>query len=127
MLYFLYGTLKRNHRLHFIVEESEFLGEFETTDSSFDMRDFSYGSFPIVYRKELDGFKIKGEIYRLKEDVEETVYRLEIGAGYKPLEIKTNPSLTEKCTIFIYTKEPQMAISNNFISIKDNTKEWSNF
>ena len=62
MIYFLYGTLKKDHRLHFIVEQSDFLGEVETVDNSFDIKDFSYGAFPIVYRKEKEGFKINDAV-----------------------------------------------------------------
>ena len=99
MIYFLYGTLKKDHRLHFIVEQSDFLGEVETVDNSFDIKDFSYGAFPIVYRKEKEGFKIKGEAYRLNKDAEETVHRLEIGAGYGNLTTKIIiPYITEKKT-----------------------------
>ena len=126
MIYFLYGTLKKDHRLHFIVEQSDFLGEVETVDNSFDIKDFSYGAFPIVYRKEKEGFKIKGEAYRLNKDAEETVHRLEIGAGYVPSEIKVDLDLIEKCVIFLYPKEPTMNVSNDFISMKNNVKEWTN-
>ena len=51
---------------------------------------------------------------------------LEIGAGYKPAEIKIDKEVTEKCIMFVYPKEPTMAISDSFISTRDNTKEWLN-
>ena len=51
---------------------------------------------------------------------------LEIGAGYKPAEIKIDKDVSEKCIMFVYPKEPTMAISDSFISTRDNTKEWLN-
>jgi gamma-glutamylcyclotransferase (GGCT)/AIG2-like uncharacterized protein YtfP len=108
MIYFVYGT-----------------GECETLHSNFDIKDFSQGCFPIVYRRE-PGYKIKGEAYKLKGDVERSVHLLEIGAGYKPAEIKIDKEVTEKCIMFVYPKEPTMAISDSFISTRDNTKEWLN-
>ena len=108
MIYFVYGTLKKNHRLNWILEESE-----------------SHGCFPIVYRRE-PGYKIKGEAYKLRGDVERSVHLLEIGAGYKPAEIKINKEVSEKCIMFVYPEEPTIAISDSFISTRDNIKEWLN-
>ena len=125
MIYFVYGTLKKNHRLNWILEESEFIGECETLHSNFDIKDFSHGCFPIVYRRE-PGYKIKGEAYKLRGDVERSVHLLEIGAGYKPAEIKINKEVSEKCIMFVYPEDPTIAISDSFISTRDNTKEWLN-
>ncbi|BCV02006.1 MAG: hypothetical protein CM15mV48_540 [uncultured marine virus] len=42
---FCIRTLKKNHRLNWILEESEFIGECETLHSNFDIKDFSHGCF----------------------------------------------------------------------------------
>ena len=46
MIYFVYGTLKKNHRLNWILEESEFIGECETLHSNFDIKDFPEAILP---------------------------------------------------------------------------------
>ena len=69
----------------------------------------------LLYIKE-PGYKIKGEAYKLKGDVERSVHLLEIGAGYKPAEIKINKEVSEKCIMFVYPDKPTMAISDSFIS-----------
>ena len=67
----------------------------------------------------------KIDINFITED-ERSVHLLEIGAGYKPAEIKINKEVSEKCIMFVYPEEPTIAISDSFISTRDNIKEWLN-
>ena len=52
MIYFVYGTLKENHRLNWI-QKSRVYGECETLHSDFDIKDFLMVAFHF-YGENLD-------------------------------------------------------------------------
>tara|TARA_R110000744_G_scaffold194813_2_gene313760 strand:+ start:762 stop:1151 length:390 start_codon:yes stop_codon:yes gene_type:complete len=118
---FVYGTLKKGHRLSGILDGQKFKGEYKTAPD-FDILDYADGSFPIVIPKE-NGYSIKGELYEVNEDVADFTDKLEIGAGYTPVQVKLIPDDIES-TIYVYTEEPDINLSDNYIVIKDNIKEW---
>jgi gamma-glutamylcyclotransferase (GGCT)/AIG2-like uncharacterized protein YtfP len=64
---FVYGTLKKGHRLSGILDGQKYRGEYNTAPD-FDIRDYANGSFPIVIPKE-NGYSIKGELYEVDEEV----------------------------------------------------------
>ena len=86
---FVYGTLKRGHRLHGILEGQKYLGEHMTAPN-FDILDYGDGIFPIVVQKK-KGFKIKGEVYEVNSAIFQLTDSIEIGAGYKPVTIHLIP------------------------------------
>ena len=70
---FVYGTLKKGHRLNFLLQKGMFMGKYETVDSDFRMENY-FDAFPVVYR-DPEGKKIKGR-YKCK-----TCTRPHIGFG----------------------------------------------
>jgi len=80
---FVYGTLKRGHRLNGILDGQKYKGEYHISPP-----------LPIWER-----------------------------AGYVPVQIKLMPGDIES-TIYIYTDETDMNLSDNYIIIEDNIKEW---
>lgn len=65
---FVYGTLKRNHvRDLSQIDEVEFLGDAKTIDSNFLMLD--QGQYPAVIMSKKNGKKIKGEVFKVSDDV----------------------------------------------------------
>ena len=118
---FVYGTLKRGHRLHGILEGQKYLGEFITAPE-FDILDYGDGIFPIVVQKK-NGFKIKGEVYEVDSVTFQLTDSIEIGAGYKPITIFLMPDNTQ-AIIYVYTDKINLEMSDNFIIVKDNMKEW---
>ncbi len=60
-LIFVYGTLRRNERHHHLLENSEYLGLYETDP---DYQLFNLGSYPGVTE---GNCKVTGEIYRIDD------------------------------------------------------------
>ena len=121
---FVYGTLKKDLRLHGLVENHKFLGEFMTAPK-YDVLDYANGIFPIVFRKD-NGFKIKGELYSVHPAQYEYIFLMERGAGYVPEPVSLEPNGVQ-ATMFIYQGEPNDEwLSDENVSIKDNIKEWRN-
>ena len=118
---FVYGTLKKGHRLHGILEGQKYLGEFITAPE-FDILDYGDGIFPIVVQKK-NGFKIKGEVYEVDYATFQLTDSIEIGAGYKPITIFLMPDNIQ-AIIYVYTDKINLEMSDNFIIVKDNMKEW---
>ena len=118
---FVYGTLKRGHRLNGILDGQKYKGEYHTAPN-FDILDSGNGIFPDVVPKE-NGYSIKGELYEVDEGVFQITNSIEIGAGYEPVQVKLVPDDIE-ATIYVYTDEPDINLSDDFIIVTDNTKEW---
>jgi gamma-glutamylaminecyclotransferase len=60
---FLYGTLKRGHRLHYAMEAQRFVSEAHTEPR---YRLISLGTYPGMVES-VDGFSIEGEIWEVDE------------------------------------------------------------
>ncbi len=81
-LVFVYGSLKRNFGNHRFLVDSEFLGEFVTSDCKYLMQ--SFGPFPGVafissFNEEIT--KISGELYRVNQKTLDDLDDLE-GNGF---------------------------------------------
>jgi gamma-glutamylcyclotransferase (GGCT)/AIG2-like uncharacterized protein YtfP len=72
---FVYGTLKRNERLHErnerlhdLLRSQEFIDTATTVDANFNMGDLG-NAYPIVFRSNEDEntfkYKIRGEVFKL--------------------------------------------------------------
>ena len=121
---FVYGTLKKDLRLHGLIKEHEYLGEYVTAPK-YDILDYAHGIFPIVFRKD-DGFKIRGELYSVSPAQYEYIYLMDRVAGYMREPVSLEPS-DMKATMFIYKDEPKDEwLSDENVSIDDNIKEWRN-
>ena len=122
---FVYGTLKKGGRLHSVLgSSSEFLGVFRTIENKFDMYD--YGC-PVMVLED-DGFKIKGELYKVTPECMARVTAVECGAGYVPfiveLEQDEDTEVT-KAIAFIYPTPYATTSESNRVKEKGGVKEWN--
>ena len=122
---FVYGTLKKGGRLHSVLgNSSEFLGVFKTIESKFDMYDYSC---PVMVLED-DGFKIKGELYKVTPECMARVTAVECGAGYVPfiveLEQDEDTEVT-KAIAFVYPTPYATTSESNRVKEKGGVKEWN--
>jgi len=137
---FVYGTLKKGGTLHNVLgNSSEFLGVFKTVEDKFDMHD--YGC-PIMMLED-NGFKIKGELYKVTPDCMARVTAVECGAGYVPfivdviqyedkkeinvvkeIQNKLNP-IGVKAIAFIYPTPYATTNVSDRVEEKGGVKEWN--
>ena len=132
---FVYGTLKKGGRLHSVLgNSSEFLGVFRTVEDKFDMYD--YGC-PIMILKD-DGFKIKGELYKVTPECMARVTAVECGAGYVPfiVDVKADESVGDfmveeeyphplKAIAFIHPTPYATTTVSDYVMEKGRVKEWN--
>ena len=124
---FVYGTLKKGGRLHNVLgNSSEFLGVFKTVEDKFDMHD--YGC-PVMIFKD-DGFKIKGELYKVTPECMERVTAVECGAGYVPFIVDVNEKNYPegeplKAIAFIYPTPYTITGVSDRVEEKGGVKEWN--
>ena len=76
----VYGTLRKDGRLHELLNDQEFL--YGAKLKGYDM--YSNGSYPAIIEGE--GI-ITVEVYNVSEDVKNNIDWVEVGAGYKLVEI----------------------------------------
>ena len=89
---FVYGTLKRGHRLNSILGGgSTLIYPAVTVLNDFDL--FNYqNEFPIMtMTQDTEGYKILGELYSVTTSVMERVNAVESGSGYIPYIIDVKP------------------------------------
>lgn len=144
---FVYGTLKQGHWNHYLLEESDYLGEAESVVPNFDITLSSPGGgFPIAWRfKEPNDFTghIRGEVYACDARVMANLDSLE-GNGYmyqrqqvhfwlrdQTIEGKSGPvSPSLKCWIYIGVKDYWKDVpQNNNVPLKkinmtNGTSKW---
>jgi len=123
---FVYGTLKKGHRLNFLLQKGMFMGKYETVDSDFRMENY-FDAFPVVYR-DPEGKKIKGELYEIPTAVYEQVLAMEKGAGYDIIMIQIqemDDKSTEQAIMFIYPSTQSISPGKQPL-VKDEgcTMEW---
>ena len=83
---FTYGTLKKGGRLEGMVGDADYLGEYFTLHSVFDMIDYK-NAFPIVFRKYKEGKSIKGHLYEVDLSGMDIINRMETNAEYTPMVV----------------------------------------
>ena len=71
---FVYGTLKKDHYNHDLLEGSELIGTAESL-AKFNM--INLGGFPAVLYNSDEGYKISGEIYKISDRILERLDILE--------------------------------------------------
>jgi gamma-glutamylcyclotransferase (GGCT)/AIG2-like uncharacterized protein YtfP len=98
---FVYGTLKRNQRLAWVMDKSEFLGPAMTLRRDFDM--LSCGHFPAVVP---GTFRILGEVYRVNE---KTLKQLDFIERVPQFYQRRKVPLVEFEPSFIYIATPDLA------------------
>ena len=82
---FTYGTLKKGGRLDELTKRSEYMGEYYTIHSVFQMRDYA-NAFPIVFFDygQAEGKSIKGHLYECDVRAVECINQMETNANYTP-------------------------------------------
>ena len=98
MRVFVYGSLKRGKKLHYVLKRAKFLGEAITCDK-YPMIISKSGWYPYLIEKKGFGKKIKGEVYeispkllRMLDKIEEVpfyYYRKQIPVCFNGKTIKT--------------------------------------
>lgn len=81
MIIAVYGTLRKGKPLHGYLRDSKFLGEdwIEGYDLYVDV---------LPYAVKGKG-RLKVEVYEVDEETFERINRMEVNAGYKPVEVNT--------------------------------------
>ena len=75
MIVFVYGSLKRDKKLHYFLKNAKFLGE-AITCSPYPLFLSKSKWYPYLLDKN-DGFKIKGEVYKIDYSTLKKLDRLE--------------------------------------------------
>ena len=126
---FVYGTLKKGGTLHRVLgNSSEFLGVVKTVEDKFDMHD--YGCPIMVPIMEDNGFKIKGELYKVTPECMARVTAVECGAGYVPFIVEVNEENypegeSSKAIAFIHPTPYTTTDVSDRVEEKDGVKEWN--
>ncbi|WP_456479048.1 gamma-glutamylcyclotransferase family protein [Nautilia sp.] len=76
MRLFVYGSLKRNKRLHYYLKNASFLGYAETL-KKYPLVISENGWYPYLLEKSGCGFYIKGELYEINYNLLKKLDRLE--------------------------------------------------
>jgi gamma-glutamylcyclotransferase (GGCT)/AIG2-like uncharacterized protein YtfP len=131
---FVYGTLKRNERLHDLLRSQEFIDTATTVDANFNMGDLG-NAYPIVFRSNEDEntfkYKIRGEVFKLTSPgVYHYIDRMEKGAAYKMVDTLVRLSNNKQMIVKMYVMDdlpynPSYLTKDN-IKSKKNILEWSN-
>ena len=134
-LMFVYGTLKKGERLHGLLQKQKRIGTAITIDSNFTIKDF-LNSYPITFRhfdKKVCRYKVKGELYEIKDDfVYDSVRAMELNAGYELVNtiVQTEDGKEHVAEMFLVEDTPAKAGSSSILTNKrivtvDNVKEWT--
>lgn len=104
---FVYGTLKRGHRLNSVLGGgSTLIHPAVTVLNDFDLHGYGL-AFPIMsFTEDSQGYKIIGELYTVTPSVMDRVNAIETNAGYVPFIIDVKPfdnsGSVEQAIVFIY-------------------------
>lgn len=134
-LVFVYGTLKKGERLHGLMSKQKRLGKAITVDSNYTIKDFLH-SYPITFRhydNKICKYKIKGELYHVKDDLlYESVTSMELNAGYTLVHtlVELEDGTEHVAEMFLVEDTPAKVASKEVLSdfrvtTTKNVKEWS--
>ena len=105
---FVYGTLKRGHRLNSVLGGgSTLVYPAITLLNNYDLQGYA-DAFPIMtLTEEGEGYRILGELYSVMPSVMDRVNSIEGGAGYIPYIVDVRPmdsneKRVEQAITFIY-------------------------
>ena len=108
MLIFVYGSLKKNRKLHFYLKNAKFLGKAITCDK-YPMIISKSGWYPYLIHKKGIGYKIKGEVYKIDPKTLKILDRVEEAPFYyfrKKIPICLNRK-TIKAWVYFVKKPPK--------------------
>ena len=106
MKIFVYGSLKRNKKLHFYLKNAEFLG-YAKTSFKYPLILSKSGWYPYLIDKKGVGQKIKGEVYDISFKLLKMLDRVEeVPFYYKRIKIcvKLNKKTIKAYTYFAVKK-----------------------
>jgi gamma-glutamylcyclotransferase (GGCT)/AIG2-like uncharacterized protein YtfP len=112
---FMYGSLKRGFFNHGRMGPQKFVGP--ATAKGFTL--VSLGPYPGAVRAR--GRRVFGEVYDLTSRQYEDIERMERGAGYEPVRIRTRHGLV---TIFVFTRERKLIGSRWTLKHQNNGRRW---
>lgn len=112
---FVYGTLKKGHRLSTLLDKSKFIKKYKT-EVPFIMTSIS-DAYPMIFENYEHGKSIKGELYEITDKQLEVVDAVELGAGYYRKRIEDDINIYVSPTLI------GMRESEHIIKTK-NTFEW---
>jgi len=83
---FVYGTLKKKHRLNSLLVNEVFIGDYVTKDSCYGMSSY-LDSFPMVYHSDTHNHQIVGELYEVTTLNYDQILAMEYNAGFIPIQV----------------------------------------
>ena len=83
---FVYGTLKKKHRLNSLLVDEVFVGDYITKNSSYGMSSY-LDSFPMVYHSDTHNNQIVGELYEVTTLNYDQILAMEYNAGFIPIQV----------------------------------------
>jgi len=132
---FVYGTLKKKHRLNSLLVDEVFVGDYITKNSSYGMSSY-LDSFPMVYYSDTHSSQIIGELYELTTLNYEQILAMEYNAGFIPIQVDIQDvdNLTdERALMFLIPNTNGVDKDMNYyqkqnskIKMEDNKMEWVN-
>jgi len=132
---FVYGTLKKKHRLNSLLVDEVFVGDYITKNSSYGMSSY-LDSFPMVYYSDTHSSQIIGELYELTTLNYEQILAMEYNAGFIPIQVDIQEidNLTdERALMFLIPNTNGVDKDMNYyqkqnskIKMEDNKMEWIN-
>ena len=108
MRVFVYGSLKRDKKLHFYLKDAKFLGK-ATTCKKYPMIISKSGWYPYLIEKEGVGYKVKGEVYEISPKLLKILDKVEEAPFYyyrKQIPICLNGKTT-KAWVYFVRKPPK--------------------
>jgi len=113
---FVYGTLKRGHRLHALLKDATFVKKY-VTEKPFIMTSIA-DSYPMICENHEHGKPVKGEVYEVSKETLLVLDEVELNAGYHRHKYEDD--------IYIYvTYSPHMGMKESeYIKDDGNTYEW---
>jgi len=108
MIVFVYGSLKKNKKLHHYLKTAKFLGDGVTCDK-YPMIISKSGWYPYLIEKKGIGYKIKGEVYKISPKLLKILDKVEEAPFYyyrKQISICLNRK-TIKAWVYFVKKPPK--------------------
>ena len=132
---FVYGTLKKKHRLNSLLVDEVFVGDYITKNSSYGMSSY-LDSFPMVYYSDTHNNQIVGELYEVTTLNYDQILAMEYNAGFIPIQVDIQDvdDLTdERALMFLIPNTNGVDKDMNYyqkqnskIKMEDNKMEWVN-
>lgn len=132
---FVYGTLKKKHRLNSLLVDEVFVGDYITKNSSYGMSSY-LDSFPMVYYSDTHSSQIIGELYELTTLNYEQILAMEYNAGFIPIQVdiqEVDDFTDERALMFLIPNTNGVDKDMNYyqkqnskIKMEDNKMEWVN-